>query len=53
MNSTTGSMMAIDAEVLTRVFLRLLNEEGFINNKTYLAAEAAIEKGEDNYVDKQ
>lgn len=53
MNSTTGGMMAIDAEVLTRVFLRLLNEEGFINNKTYLAAEAAIEKGEDNYVDKQ
>ena len=42
--------MAVDAEVLIKVFLKLLNNEGLINNKTYLTAENELKKGENGHV---
>lgn len=51
MDSTNNVCMAVDAEVLVKVFLKLLNDEGLINNKTYLEAENELEEGEQAYVD--
>ena len=51
MDGTNNVCMAVDAEVLVKVFLKLLNNEGLINNKTYLTAKKELEKGENTYVD--
>lgn len=51
MDGTNNVCMTVDAEVLAKVFLKVLNNEGFINNKTYLAAEDELKKGEEIYVD--
>jgi hypothetical protein len=51
MDSTNGACMAVDTIALVKVFLKLLNNEGLINNKTYLAAEDELKKGEMVYVD--
>ncbi|MBO5031660.1 MAG: hypothetical protein J6D08_07215 [Lachnospiraceae bacterium] len=51
MDSTNNVCMAVDAEVLVKVFLKLLNNEGLINNKTYLTAKNELKKGENGYVD--
>ncbi len=53
MNDTNELCMTVDAGALVKVFLKLLNKEGFINNKTYLAAEDKLKKGEKEYVDSQ
>ena len=53
MDSTNNVCMAVDAEVLVKVFLKLLNNEGLINNKTYLTAKNELKKGENGYVDQQ
>lgn len=36
--------VTVDTNVLVKSFLRLLNNEGLINNKTYLAAKEEINK---------
>ena len=51
MDGTNNVCMAVDAEVLVKVCLKLLNNEGLINNKTYLTAKKELEKGESTYVD--
>lgn len=45
--------VAVNTEVLTKVFLTMLNREDLINNKTYLAATEKLKKegGEKKYVD--
>lgn len=53
MDDTNNLCMTVDAGVLVKVFLKLLNKEGFINNKTYLAAEDKLKKGEKEHVDSQ
>lgn len=54
MDGTNNVCMAVDAEVLIRVFLKALNRENLINNKTYLEAVDVLERGEvENYVDKK
>lgn len=44
MMSTDNYVVTIDKEVLTRAFLWQLNKEGLINNKTYLATLAYMDK---------
>lgn len=53
MDGADNITMAVDAEVLVRVFLKLLNNEGLINNKTYLTAEDELRKGENGHVNMQ
>lgn len=54
MDGTNNVCMAVDAEVLIRVFLKALNRENLINNKTYLEAVDVLERGGvENYVDKK
>lgn len=36
--------VAVNTEVLTKVFLSMLNKENLINNKTYLVAVEKLEK---------
>lgn len=50
MDGTNNITMAVDAEVLIKVFLKLLNNEGLINNKTYIKAEDELKKGENGHV---
>lgn len=50
MDGTNNVQMAVDAAVLIKVFLKILNNEGLINNKTYLLAEDELKKGENGYV---
>ena len=51
MDSINNVYVTIDEEVLTKIFLKMLNTEGYINNKTYLAIEKEILKGDDGNVD--
>ena len=53
MDGTNNTTMAVDVEVLIKVFLKLLNNEGLINNKTYLTAENELKKGENGHVNMQ
>ena len=53
MDGANNIAMAVDTEVLLKVFLKLLNNEGLINNKTYLTAEDELKKGENGYVNMQ
>lgn len=50
MDSTNKITMAVDAEILTKVFLKVLNNEGLINNKTYIKAEDELKKGGNGHV---
>ncbi|MBO6205714.1 MAG: hypothetical protein J6O73_02130 [Lachnospiraceae bacterium] len=51
---TTNEVVAIQSEVLTKIFLEMLNREGLIGNNTYLnAVEENDKKGEDDYVVKE
>ena len=50
MDSTNNVCMAVDAVVLVKVFLKILNNEGLINNKTYIKAEDELKKGENGHV---
>ncbi len=50
---TTNEVVAIQSEVLTKIFLEMLNREGLIGNNTYLnAVEENDKKGEDDYANK-
>lgn len=49
--STENVSVAVDPDVLTKVFLTILNRENMINNSTYLAAVEKLEKGDNDYVD--
>lgn len=52
MNGVTETCITVDAEVLVKIFLKVLNQENLINNKTYLAAVDKLEKGDKRgYVD--
>lgn len=48
-----NSVVVVEADVLVRIFLELLNKEELINNPTYLAALKKLGKGDGNYVDSQ
>lgn len=51
MDGTNNVTMSVDTDILVKLFLKMLNNENLINNKTYLAAEAEVKKGENTYVD--
>lgn len=51
MDCTNNVTMSVDTDILVKLFLKMLNNENLINNKTYLAAEAEVKKGENTYVD--
>ena len=51
MDDTNSVTMSVDTDILVKLFLKMLNNENLINNKTYLAAEAEVKKGEKTYVD--
>ena len=51
MDGTNNVTMSVDTDILVKLFLKMLNNENLINNKTYLAAEAEVKKGEKTYVD--
>lgn len=51
MDGTNSVTMSVDTDILVKLFLKMLNKENLINNKTYLAAEAEVKKGEKTYVD--
>ena len=51
MDGTNSVTMSVDTDILVKLFLKMLNNENLINNKTYLAAEAEVKKGEKTYVD--
>lgn len=51
MDVTNNVTMSVDTDILVKLFLKMLNNENLINNKTYLAAEAEVKKGENTYVD--
>ena len=46
----SNNVVVIEADVLVRVFLELLNKEELINNQTYLAAVEKLGKGDEKYV---
>ena len=46
-----GTVIMDGTNILVKLFLKMLNNENLINNKTYLAAEAEVKKGENTYVD--
>lgn len=48
--NTENLSVTIDPDVLTKVFLMILNKENMINNTTYLAAVEKLEKGDKNNV---
>lgn len=50
MDGTNSVTMSVDTDILVKLFLKMLNNENLINNKTYLAAEAEVKKGEKTYV---
>lgn len=49
MDGTNSVTMSVDTDILVKLFLKMLNNENLINNKTYLA-EAEVKKGEKTYV---
>ena len=51
MDGTNSVTMSVDTDILVKLFLKMLNNENLISNKTYLAAEAEVKKGEKTYVD--
>ena len=51
MDGANNVTMSVDTDILVKLFLKMLNNENLINNKTYLAAEAEVKKGEKTYVD--
>lgn len=51
MDGANNVTMSVDTDILVKLFLKMLNNENLINNKTYLAAEAEVKKGEKAYVD--
>lgn len=53
MDGTNSVTMSVDTDILVKLFLKMLNNENLINNKTYLAAEAEVKKGEKTYVDQK
>lgn len=48
---TENLSITIDQDVLTKIFLMILNKENMINNTTYLSAVEKLEKGEKKNVD--
>ena len=53
MDGTNSVTMSVDTDILVKLFLKMLNNENLINNKTYLAAEAEGKKGEKTYVNQK
>lgn len=47
MDTCQETVMVVDAEVLVKVFVKFLNNEELINNKTYLAVLEELKKGDD------
>ena len=46
MNDMSEMCMTVNSEVLVRGFLKVLNQECLISNKTYLEAINKLEKGD-------
>lgn len=53
MDGSNNVTVSVDTDILVKLFLKMLNNENLINNKTYLAAEAEVKKGENTYVDQK